>query len=135
MTLQFLILFWGISLISITYKILSAILCDRLKPYAKTHIRVYQCGFIPGKSTIDHIFSLRQILKKTHEHQVDTHHIFVDYKAAFNSPIRDCLFLGVWYPSKADKALQYDIEQNCKLCQNRNKPFRAIRHYSRLPTR
>ena len=32
------------------------------------------------------IFSLRQIPVKNHEHQVDTHHIFVDHKAAFDRP-------------------------------------------------
>ena len=36
-----------------------------------------------GKSTIEQIFTLRQILEKTHEKQVDTYHLFVDdYKAA-----------------------------------------------------
>ena len=34
-----------------------------------------------GKSTTDQIFTLRQILEKTHETQVDTYHLFVDYKA------------------------------------------------------
>ena len=81
----------GISLIAISYKILSTILCERLKPYTNTLIGQYQCGFRPGKSTIDQIFTLRQILEKTHEHQVDTHHLFVDYKAAFDSPIRESL--------------------------------------------
>ena len=38
---------------------------------------------------VDQIFTLRQILKKTNEKQVDTHHSFVDYKAAFDSLIRD----------------------------------------------
>ena len=41
--------------------------------------------------TIDQIFTLRQsqILEMTPEKQVDTHHLFVDYKAAFDSLIRD----------------------------------------------
>ena len=81
----------GISLIAISYKVLSTILCERLKPFTNALIGPYQCGFRPGKSTNDQIFTLRQILEKTHEFQVDTHHLFVDYKAAFDSPTRECL--------------------------------------------
>ena len=44
------------------------------------------------KSTTDQIFTLRQILKKTHEKQVGAHHLFVDYKTAFDSPIRDRVY-------------------------------------------
>ncbi|XP_051864248.1 uncharacterized protein LOC127566265 [Drosophila albomicans] len=61
-------------------------------PYTSTLIGPYQCGFRPGKSTIDQIFTLRQILEKTHENGIDTHHLFVDYKAAFDSPTRERLY-------------------------------------------
>ncbi|XP_062137632.1 uncharacterized protein LOC133846936 [Drosophila sulfurigaster albostrigata] len=66
----------GISLIAISYKVLSSVICERLKPYTSTLIGPYQCGFRPGKSTIDQIFTLRQILEKTHENGIDTHHLF-----------------------------------------------------------
>ncbi|XP_062141784.1 uncharacterized protein LOC133849679 [Drosophila sulfurigaster albostrigata] len=82
----------GISLIAISYKVLSSVICERLKPYTSTLIGPYQCGFRPGKSTIDQIFTLRQILEKTHENGIDTHHLFVDYKAAFDSPTRERLY-------------------------------------------
>ena len=52
----------------------------------------YQCGFRPGKSTIDQIFTPGQILEKTHEKHNDTYHLFVDYKAAFDSSIRSEVF-------------------------------------------
>ncbi|XP_073814500.1 uncharacterized protein [Musca autumnalis] len=82
----------GISLLPIAYKIVSGILCERLKPMVNEIIGPYQCGFRPGKSTIDQIFTLRQILEKTQEMQIDTFHLFVDYKAAFDSPIRSKVF-------------------------------------------
>ena len=82
----------GISLLSIAYKILSSVLCERLKPFVNKLIGSYQCGFRPGKSTIDQIFTLRQILEKTQEKQIDTHHLFVDFKAAFDSPNREHLY-------------------------------------------
>ena len=72
----------------IAYKVRTDILCERLKPLVKTLIGPYQCGFIPGKSTIDQNFTLRQILEKTPETQVDIHNLFVD----FDSPIRDRVF-------------------------------------------
>jgi len=54
----------GISLLPTTYKISSNILLSRLIPYAKEIIGDHQCGFRRNRSTIDHIFCIRQILKK-----------------------------------------------------------------------
>ena len=82
----------GISLLNISYKVLSSVMCERLKPIVNKLIGPNQCGFRPGKSTIDQIFTLRQILEKTQEKQIDTHHLFVDYKAAFDSTIRSHLY-------------------------------------------
>ena len=48
----------------------------------------YHCGFRPGKVTIDQMFALRQILEKRHENRDKTHHLFVNFKAAFDSPVR-----------------------------------------------
>ncbi|KMQ81552.1 endonuclease-reverse transcriptase [Lasius niger] len=82
----------GISVLNTAYKILSFILCERLKPYLTDIIGDYQCGFRPGKSTTDQIFTLRQILEKTREFQIDTHHLFIDFKQAYDSIIRDELY-------------------------------------------
>jgi len=54
----------GISLLPTTYEILSNILLSRLIPYAKEIIGDHQCGFRRNRSTIDHIFRIRQILEK-----------------------------------------------------------------------
>jgi len=54
----------GISLFPTTYKLLSNILLSRLIPYAKEIIGDHQCGFRRNRSTIDHIFCIRQILEK-----------------------------------------------------------------------
>jgi len=51
-----------ISLLPTTYKILSNILLSRSIPYAKEIIGDHQCGFRRNRSTIDHIFRIRQIL-------------------------------------------------------------------------
>lgn len=87
--------FRGISVLNTAYKILSFILCERLKPYLINIIGDYQCGFRPGKSTTDQIFTLRQILEKTREFQIDTHHLFIDFKQAYDSIIRDELYTAM----------------------------------------
>ena len=125
----------GISLISISYKVLSTILCERLKPYTNALIGSYQCGFRPGKSTIDQIFTLRQILEKTHEFQVDTHHLFVDYKAAFDSPIREAVHeimaeLGI--PAKLTRLCMMTMSNttsSVKIGSEISEPFDTIRGF------
>ena len=71
---------------------MASILCDRLKPYVIGISGPYQCGFMPGRSTSDQIFTLRRILEKTHEFRIDTHHLFIDFKQAYDTPDRNELF-------------------------------------------
>ena len=77
-----------ISSFTIAYRGQSSVLCERLKPFVNKLIDSYPCGFRPGKATIDQIFTLRQILKKTRDKQINTFHLFVDFKSAFDTPHR-----------------------------------------------
>lgn len=52
----------------------------------------YQAGFRPGKSTTDQISTFRQILGKTDEYNIETHHIFTDFKSAYDSTNRKKLY-------------------------------------------
>jgi hypothetical protein len=54
----------GISLLPTTYKVFSNILLSRLTAYAEEINGDHQHGFRRNKSTADHMFLLRQILKK-----------------------------------------------------------------------
>ena len=56
-----------ISLLQTDYKVLSNILLSRLTPYAKEIVRYHQCGFRRNRSTIDHMYCIRQILEKEWE--------------------------------------------------------------------
>ena len=65
----------GMSLLTIAYRILPSVLCERLKPFVNKPIGSYQCCFKPGKSNIDQIFPLRQNLENTRDKQIDTYHL------------------------------------------------------------
>lgn len=81
----------GISLLNIGYKIMSAIVYERLRPLVERIVELYQCGFMAGRSTPDQVFAIRQILEKTREFQIETHHLF-DFKTAYDCTIRERLF-------------------------------------------
>ena len=74
------------------YRVLSIVLYGRLKPYADMIIGHYQCGVREGVSTIDQIQTLRQILEKTLEFQIETHHLFVDFRTAYDKVNRNQLY-------------------------------------------
>jgi len=55
----------AVTLLNVTYKLLSGILHNRLTAYAKEILGEYQCGFRANRSTIDHTFTIRQTKEKT----------------------------------------------------------------------
>jgi hypothetical protein len=75
--------------LNVTYKVFAKILCDRLLPHANAALKHYQAGFQSGKSTTDKFFALRQILEKCIEFNIITHHLFIDFKAAYDTIIRN----------------------------------------------
>jgi hypothetical protein len=52
-------------------------------------VQHYQAGFQSGKSTTEQLFTLRQILEKSNEFNITTHHLFIDFKAAYDNIIRN----------------------------------------------
>ena len=76
----------------VTYKILSQNLFCILAPLATTLVDSYQAGLVRDKSTTDQIFALRQILQMCQERQAPTHHLFIDFKAAFDTIDRNELW-------------------------------------------
>jgi len=74
-----------------TYKILPNILLSRLIPYAKEIIGNHQCGFRHNRSSVDHIFCIRQILEKKWEYNEPVHQLFIDFKKAYVSVRREVL--------------------------------------------
>jgi len=54
----------SITILPTTNEILSYILLSRLTPYAEKMFGDHHCGFRRNRSNIDHIFCIRQIIKK-----------------------------------------------------------------------
>ncbi|KAK2721969.1 hypothetical protein QYM36_002510 [Artemia franciscana] len=52
-----------------------------------------RAGFMPGRSTVEKIFTIRQLIEKTREFQRKAYVAFVDFKAAFDSVDRQSLWL------------------------------------------
>lgn len=84
--------FRAITILNAAYKVLSQILFRRLSPLVRDFVGSYQAGFIDGRSTTDQMFTLRQILEKCREYQVPTHHLFIDFKAAYDTINRNELW-------------------------------------------
>ena len=82
----------GLSLLSVGYKVYAKILYQRLLPHYERIVGPYQAGFRAGMSTIDNIFTLRQIGEKYWEFGKKVWHIFIDYSQAYNSVHRSSLF-------------------------------------------
>ena len=83
----------GICLLPTAYKVLSTVLHDKLTPLAEQLIGSYQAGFRKDKSTTDQIFCIRQIVEKSYELNCETHHLFIDFKAAYDTINREELWL------------------------------------------
>jgi hypothetical protein len=66
----------GISLLNVTYKVLTRIIKKRLSLFHDTLIGEYQGGFRKGRSTTDQIFTLRMLQKQSFEQNLSLVHRF-----------------------------------------------------------
>ena len=53
---------------------------------------IFNLVFDANRSTIDHIFCIRQILEKKLEYNEEVHQLFIDFKKAYDSVRRDVLY-------------------------------------------
>ena len=73
-----------ISLTSHSSKVMLKIMLNRLKPQTEKIIAEEQVGFRAGRSTTKQIFKLWILCEKYLQHQQDFHHVFIDFKKAFD---------------------------------------------------
>jgi len=105
----------GISLLNTCYKLVSNIILNRIKPYTREIIGEYQAGFTSGKSTVDQIHTIKQIVEKSHEFDIDVHLLFVDFKQAYDSVNRGRLWkamtqLGI--PTKLVRLIKTCVQKS-----------------------
>ena len=75
----------GISITFGLYRILMAIIRQRLVDRLDAKLRPEQLGFRPGRSTTDAIFALVDVTKRKTEVNESTDAIFIDFKAAYDT--------------------------------------------------
>jgi hypothetical protein len=77
----------GICLLNVTYKVYAKILYDRPLPQANAAVQHYQAGFQSGNPTTEQL--------KCNEFNITTHHLFIDFKAAYDTIIRNKVYVGL----------------------------------------
>lgn len=82
----------GISLLSIVGKVFTRVILIRLQKLAERVYPESQCGFRAKRSTVDMIFSLRQLQEKCREQHMPLYVAFIDLTKAFDLVSRDGLF-------------------------------------------
>jgi sorting nexin-29 len=105
----------GITLLNVTYKILSYIILKRLNVYTEETVGECQCGFRPNRSTIDQIFMMRQTMERYYEYNTDLHMLFIDFRQAFDSIYRNQLFMALesyGIPEKIIRLIKMTLSDN-----------------------
>ena len=91
----------GISLISVPGKVYAKCLEKKCCEIVEPKLTDAQCGFRPGRSTMDQIFAFQQIFEKSWQYAKEINACFVDLKKAYDRIHRDKLWVVL---------LQYGID-------------------------
>ena len=75
----------GIALLDTAYNIITGCIRDRLKVAVEHMLGEYQAGFRNNRSTADQIFTIKQIMADSYEHNLPMHILFIDFKHAYDS--------------------------------------------------
>ncbi|TWW80607.1 R2 Retrovirus-related Pol polyprotein from type I retrotransposable element [Takifugu flavidus] len=74
----------GITLLSLPGKVYSGVLERRVHRIVEPQIQEEQCGFRPGRGTVDQLYTLSRVLKGAWEFAQPVHMCFVDLEKAFD---------------------------------------------------
>ena len=72
------------------------VLLNKIKPNIEERLREQQAGFRGGRSTVDQIFALRQLVEKRWEYALPVYCAFMDLEKAYDSVWRE----GMWQIAK-----------------------------------
>ena len=127
----------GISLLSITGKLFARVILKRLQKVGERIYPESQCGFRAKRSTIDMVFSIRQLQEKCREQQKPLYIAFVDLTKAFDTVSRSGLYKileKIGCPPKFFKSDRSFSRQYVKHRKFRRRNIRAIRKTQRCET-
>ncbi|GAA6085164.1 receptor-type tyrosine-protein phosphatase F-like, partial [Tachysurus ichikawai] len=86
----------GITLLSLPGKVYARVLERRIRPIVEPRIQEEQCGFRPGRGTLDHLYTLARLLEGSWEFAQPVHMCFVDLEKAFDCVPRGDLWGVLW---------------------------------------
>ena len=121
----------GISLISVPGKIYATFLENKYREIVEPILTDAQCGFHPGRSTTDQIFTWQQIFEKSWEYAKEVNACFVNHEKAYDRIPRDKLWAVLLQYGiggqllTAIKSLYMHFEVCVRVNSAMTKPFRV----------
>src|SRR3569833_4746440 len=84
----------GITLLSVVGKIYTSVLNSRVSKWCEKYgiLSDEQAGLRPGRSTVDHIFAVTEVLRLRRARRKETHCCFLDIRKAYDTMNRDALW-------------------------------------------
>ena len=122
----------GISLLGIVGKVFAWVILVRLQKLAERVYQESQCRFRAERSTVDMVFSLRQIQEKCREQQMPLYVAFIDLTKAFDLVSREGLFrilLKIGCPPKLQSMIESfhaDMKGTVQFNGSTSEPFSIL---------
>jgi hypothetical protein len=102
----------------------SNLLLSRLTPYVEEMFGNHQCEFLRYRSTADRTFCIRQILEKRRDYNVTVRQLFIDYKTAYDSVMRDILYnILIEFGTGLVKLIKMCVNKAYGICHQRPMVF------------
>ncbi len=101
-----------ITLLSLPGKVYARVLERRIRQMVEPLIQEEQCGFRPGRGTLDQLYTLTRVLEGSWEFARPVHMCFVDLEKAFDCVPCSILWggaLGVWGPRHSVKCCPVSV--------------------------